>query len=374
MAAQTSWASESPAVNQTASFKVEDGGSAEAALDEFSGFRLPRIVGNSVALRRLLDMVRVVAPTNATVLINGETGTGKELIAEAIHKCSDRSDGPFVKVNCAAIPTGLLESELFGHERGAFTGAFARRIGRFELASRGTVFLDEIGEIPLELQPKLLRVLQEREFERLGDSRTLKSDARLIAATNRNLEAMVHEQKFRSDLFYRLNVFPIRVSPLRERPEDIPLLVRHFVKQFNRSMNRDIETIPAEIMTALMRRPWPGNVRELQNVIERAVIVSTGLVFHLPTEELHLRTNKPSVRDHCNGNLRATLEDAERQEIVAALEKANGKIGGPGGAAALLGMRRSTLNSRMQKRGISVSRTPRIDDLATVADVAVVNW
>jgi formate hydrogenlyase transcriptional activator len=357
MAAQTSWASESPAVNQTASFKVEDAGSAKAALDEFSGFRLPRIVGNSVALRRLLDMVRVVAPTNATVLINGETGTGKELIAEAIHKCSDRSDGPFVKVNCAAIPTGLLESELFGHERGAFTGAFARRIGRFELASRGTVFLDEIGEIPLELQPKLLRVLQEREFERLGDSRTLKSDARLIAATNRNLEAMVNEQKFRSDLFYRLNVFPIRVSPLRERPEDIPLLVRHFVKQFSRNMNRGIETIPSEIMTALMRYPWPGNVRELQNVIERAVIVSTGRVFHLRTEELHPRTNKPAVRDRCNGNLRATLADAERQEIVAALEKTDGKIGGPDGAAALLGMRRSTLNSRMQKRGIRVSRT-----------------
>ncbi len=254
MAAHTSWASEAPALNQTAAFKVEDAASAEVALDnEFLGFGLPRIVGKSAALRRLLDMVRVVAQTNATVLINGETGTGKELIAEAIHKCSDRSSGPFVKVNCAAIPTGLLESELFGHERGAFTGAIARRIGRFELASRGTMFLDEIGEIPLELQPKLLRVLQEREFERLGDSRTLKSDARLIAATNQNLDAMVNEQKFRLDLYYRLNVFPIRVSPLRERPEDIPPLINHFVQQFSQRMSKGIHTIPSETMTALMR-------------------------------------------------------------------------------------------------------------------------
>jgi formate hydrogenlyase transcriptional activator len=304
-------------------------------------------------------MVQVVAPTDATVLINGETGTGKELVAEAIHKCSDRSNGPFVKVNCAAIPAGLLESELFGHERGAFTGAIARRIGRFEMASRGTVFLDEIGEIPLELQPKLLRVLQEREFERLGDSRTLKSDARLIAATNRDLEAMANEQKFRLDLYYRLNVFPIRVSPLRERPEDIPLLVRHFVKQFCRRMSKCIDTIPSEIMTALTRYPWPGNVRELQNVIERAVIVSTGLVFQLPMEELHLRAEQPPVSNHCNGNLRATLNDAERQEIIAALEKTIGKIGGPKGAAALLGMSRSTLQFRMQKLGISTSRTVR---------------
>ncbi len=357
MAAHTSWASEAPALNQTAAFKVEDAASTEVALDdEFLGFGLPRIVGKSAALRRLLDMVRVVAPTNATVLINGETGTGKELIAEAIHKCSDRSSGPFVKVNCAAIPTGLLESELFGHERGAFTGAIARRIGRFELASRGTMFLDEIGEIPLELQPKLLRVLQEREFERLGDSRTLKSDARLIAATNQNLDAMVNEQKFRLDLYYRLNVFPIRVSPLRERPEDIPPLVRHFVKQFSRRMSKGIDTIPSETMTALMRYPWPGNVRELQNVIERSVIVSTGRVFHLPTEELHLRAEQPPVSNHCNRNLRATLRDAERQEIIAALEKTTGKIGGPKGAAALLGMSRTTLHFRMQRLGISTSR------------------
>jgi formate hydrogenlyase transcriptional activator len=290
------------------------------------------------------------------VLIRGETGTGKELIAEAIHKCSDRAAAPFVKVNCAAIPAGLLESELFGHERGAFTGAIARRIGRFELASRGTLFLDEIGEMPLELQPKLLRVLQEREFERLGDSRTLKSNARLIAATNRDLGTLVSEQKFRSDLYYRLNVFPIRASALRERPEDIPLLVRHFVQQFSRGMNKRIETIPSEIMTALVRYPWPGNVRELQNLIERAVIVSPGSVLNLSMEELQLSANGPPINSHGNWNLRATLEEAERQEIVAALEKTIGKIAGPNGAAALLGLRRSTLHSRMQKLGISIFR------------------
>jgi formate hydrogenlyase transcriptional activator len=359
MAALTTWASEMPEVNRCAPLEIEDATPAKAAPDdsEVHGKGLPRVVGNSAALRHVLDMVRVVAPTDATVLINGETGTGKELVAEAIHKCSDRSNGPFVKVNCAAIPAGLLESELFGHERGAFTGAIARRVGRFELASRGTVFLDEIGEIPLELQPKLLRVLQEREFERLGDSRTLKSDARLIAATNQDLEAMVNEQKFRLDLYYRLNVFPIRVSPLRERPEDIPLLVRHFVQQFSRRMSKGIDTIPSEIMIALMRYPWPGNVRELQNIIERAVIVSTGSVFRLPIEELHLRAERPPVSNHCNRNLRATLRDAERQEIIAALEKSIGKLGGPNGAAALLGMSRTTLQFRMQKLGISVSRT-----------------
>jgi formate hydrogenlyase transcriptional activator len=250
----------------------------------------------------------------------------------------------------------LLESELFGHERGAFTGAIARRIGRFELASRGTMFLDEIGEIPLELQPKLLRVLQEREFERLGDSRTLKSDARLIAATNQNLGAMVNEKKFRLDLYYRLNVFPIRVSPLRERPEDIPPLIKHFVQQFSQGMSRGIHTIPSETMTALMRYMWPGNVRELQNVIERAVIVSSGSVFRLPMEGLHLLAEQPPVSNHCNGNLRATLRDAERQAIIAALEKTTGKIGGPNGAATLLGMSRTTLLSRMQRLGISASR------------------
>jgi formate hydrogenlyase transcriptional activator len=358
MAAKAIWANEPPAVNRTESIEVEDAALEEVALDgALPGSGFPRIVGKSAAFKRVLGMVRVVAPTNATVLIHGETGTGKELIAEAIHKCSDRARCPFVKVNCAAIPAGLLESELFGHERGAFTGAVARRIGRFELASHGTVFLDEIGEMPLELQPKLLRVLQEREFERLGDSRTLKSNARLIAATNRDLAALVNEQKFRSDLYYRLNVFPVRVSALRERSEDIPLLVRHFVQQFSRRMNKSVDTIPAEIMTALIQYPWPGNIRELQNVIERAVIVSTGPVLNLSADELQLSTDAPPVSRHCSRNLRATLEDAERQEIVAALEKTIGKVAGPDGAAALLGLSRSTLQSRMQKLGISVLRT-----------------
>jgi formate hydrogenlyase transcriptional activator len=357
MAAQTSWVNETTKTDRTASFEFEDATLAEARPeDEIRRLRLPSIVGNSAALGRVLHMVRVVAPTNATVLINGETGTGKELIAEAIHRCSHRSTGPFVKANCAAIPTGLLESEFFGHERGAFTGAVARRVGRFELANRGTIFLDEIGEIPLELQPKLLRVLQEREFERLGDSRTLKSDARLIVATNRDLEAMVKEQKFRSDLYYRLNVFPICVSPLRERPEDIPMLVRHFVQKFSRRMNKCIDVIPSEVMTALVQYPWPGNVRELQNIIERAVIRSIGFVLQLSMEELRLRTDTRPQSKSGNGSLRRTLEDAERREIVAALEKTIGKVGGPNGAAALLGMSRSTLLFRMQKLSISASR------------------
>jgi formate hydrogenlyase transcriptional activator len=370
MAAQTRWASEPLAVNQTASFEIEDAMPVRAAPggNEFRGRGSPCIVGNSAALQHVLGLVRVVAPTDATVLINGETGTGKELVAEAIHKCSDRSNGPFVKVNCAAIPAGLLESELFGHERGAFTGAIARRVGRFELASRGTVFLDEIGEIPLELQPKLLRVLQEREFERLGDSRTLKSNARVIAATNRDLEALVNEQKFRLDLYYRLNVFPVRVSALRERPEDIPLLVRHFVQQFSRRMNKGIDTIPSETMTALVRYPWPGNVRELQNIIERAVIVTTGLVLELSTEELHVRTDAEPVSNHGNANLRATLESAERQVIVAVLEQTNGKLAGPNGAAALLGMSRSSLQFRIQKLGIRLSRQVRLPCVEDCSD------
>jgi formate hydrogenlyase transcriptional activator len=321
-----------------------------------SELNFEEIVGKSEALRRVLTQVETVAPTDSTVLIYGETGTGKELIARALHDLSSRHSNAFVKLNCAAIPTGLLESEMFGHERGAFTGAIAQRVGRFELASRGTVFLDEIGEIPLELQPKLLRVLQEREFERLGSSRTLKSDARLIAATNRDLEAMVNEQKFRSDLYYRLNVFPVRVPALRERPEDVPLLVRHFVQQFSRRMNKSIDTIPSETMTTLMRYHWPGNIRELQNVIERAVILSTGPVLKVPTDELRPRTDAPPVSNG-NGNLQAALDDAERQGILATLEKTNWKVAGPNGAAALLGMHRSTLQSRMQKLGIRVSRS-----------------
>jgi formate hydrogenlyase transcriptional activator len=263
-------------------------------------------------------------------------------------------------LNCAAIPTGLLESELFGHEKGAFTGAIAQRIGRFELANGGTVFLDEIGEVPLELQPKLLRVLQEREFERLGSTRTLRTNARLIAATNRDLKAMVEEQKFRSDLFYRLNVFPVRVPPLRERPEDIPLLVRHFAQQFARRMNKSIETIPSETMNALCEYHWPGNIRELQNVIERAVILSLGPVLKVALTDLKpsgtpapRKDGQASPENH--GNMQRILEETERKQILAALEQARWVVAGPKGAATLLGMKRSTLQVRMQKLGITRS-------------------
>jgi formate hydrogenlyase transcriptional activator len=321
--------------------------------------KFEEIIGNSVALRRVLAQVETVAPTDSTVLICGETGTGKELIARALHNLSSRKLNAFVKLNCAAIPTGLLESELFGHEKGAFTGAISQRTGRFELANRGTVFLDEIGEIPLELQPKLLRVLQEREFERLGSSRTLRTDARLIAASNRDLAAMVEEQTFRSDLYYRLNVFPIQVPPLRDRPEDIPLLVRHFVQQFSRRTNRNIETIPSETMKALVRYNWPGNIRELQNVIERAVIVSVGSVLKVPLTELKSRavSSAPEIKQSGGNDMRALLQDTERKQILAALEQAKWIVAGPNGAAALLGLKRSTLQSRMQKLGIRVSRS-----------------
>jgi DNA-binding NtrC family response regulator len=305
------------------------------------------IVGTSVALTAVLKQVEVVAPTESTVLILGETGTGKELIARAIHTASSRSRRPFVKLNCAAIPTGLLESELFGHEKGAFTGAIAQRIGRFELADGGTVFLDEVGEIPLELQSKLLRVLQEREFERLGSTRTLRTDARLIAATNRELRKMVEQQKFREDLFYRLNVFPIDVPALRERPQDIPLLVNHFAQRFARRMNRTIETIPAETMAALTRYPWPGNIRELQNLIERAVILSHGPVLQVPLQDLDNRT--ALCRD--NGKDQ-TLEAAERAHILAILKETRWVLAGPRGAAVRLGMNRSTLQFRLKKLGI----------------------
>jgi DNA-binding NtrC family response regulator len=305
------------------------------------------IVGTSAALRAVLKQVEVVAPTESTVLILGETGTGKELIARAIHTASSRSRRPFVKLNCAAIPTGLLESELFGHEKGAFTGAIAQRIGRFELADGGTIFLDEVGDIPLELQTKLLRVLQEREFERLGSTRTLRTDARLIAATNRELRKMVEQQKFREDLFYRLNVFPIDVPALRERSEDIPLLVHHFARRFARRMNRTIETIPAETMAALTRYPWPGNIRELQNLIERAVIVSHGPVLQVPLQDLDNRTSPRGD----NGKDQ-TLEAAERAHILAILKETRWVLAGPRGAAARLGMNRSTLQFRLKKLGI----------------------
>jgi formate hydrogenlyase transcriptional activator len=324
-----------------------------------SEMNFEEIIGNSAALRKVLRQVEAVAPTGSTVLIYGETGTGKELIARAVHNLSDRRTNAFVKLNCAAIPTGLLESELFGHERGSFTGAVAQRIGRFELASPGTIFLDEVGEIPLDLQPKLLRVLQEREFERLGSSRTLRTDARLIAATNRDLGAMVGEQTFRSDLFYRLNVFPIHVPALRERTEDIPSLVRHFAQHFARNMKKQIDTISSETMSALVRYPWPGNIREMQNVIERAVILSRGPVLHIPSADL-----KPRIPDGGEMNGFATLEEVERKHILSVLEQTNWVFAGPNGAAVRLGIKRPTLQFRMQKLGIArpqrsaTSRTP----------------
>jgi len=305
------------------------------------------VVGKSTVLRRVLRNAETVAPTDSTVLIYGETGTGKELIARAIHNLSPRRSKAFVKLNCAAIPTGLLESELFGHEKGAFTGAIAQRIGRFELADGGTIFLDEVGEIPLDLQTKLLRVLQEREFERLGSGRTLRTDARLIAATNRDLAALVEEKKFRADLFYRLNVFPVHMPHLHERPEDIPLLVRHFVEHYARRMKRVIETIPSETMEVLTRYRWPGNVRELQNLMERAVILSPGPVLHVPLADLDVRATGGQPRGPAQ-----TLEEAERAHIVATLTDTNWVVAGARGAAARLGMNRSTLQFRMKKLGI----------------------
>src|SRR6266436_77828 len=271
MAAQTSWVVEAPAVNHSVSIEIKDAALAKIGLDrdELYGSGLPRIIGNSDALRRVLDMVRVVAPTDATVLINGETGTGKELIADAIHKYSGRSNGPLVRVNCAAIPAGLLESELFGHERGAFTGAVARGIGRFERAHRGTLFLDEIGDLPLELQPKLLRVIQERQFERLGGTATIQTDVRVICATHRNLTEMVDKRQFRADLFYRLSVFPVELPPLRDCPEDIRLLVHHFAMDYAARMHKRITAVSENFMVVLARHSWPGNVRELQNFIDR---------------------------------------------------------------------------------------------------------
>jgi formate hydrogenlyase transcriptional activator len=318
-----------------------------------------QIIGNSASLRRVLKHVETVAPTDSTVLIYGETGTGKELIARGVHDLGPRRSKPFVKLNCAAIPTGLLESELFGHEKGAFTGAIAQRIGRFEVADGGTIFLDEIGEIPFELQTKLLRVLQEREFERLGSSRTLRTDARLIAATNRDLEAMVAEQKFRSDLFFRLNVFPVHVPPLRERQGDIPLLVRHFTQQFSRRMKKVIETIPSATMDALSRYHWPGNIRELQNVIERAVIISAGPVLSVDVPDLkfpkvnHSEERAVAPNSRTNGALHHLLEETERQQILQTLKQCNWVVAGPHGAAARLGMNRSTLQVRIRKLGIS---------------------
>ena len=307
------------------------------------------IVGDSPVLKALLSQLQTVAPTDSTVMITGETGTGKELIARALHNLSARRDRTFVKINCAAIPTGLLESELFGHEKGAFTGAIAQKLGRFELADKGTLFLDEEADIPLELQPKLLRVLQEQEFERLGGMRTRRVDVRVVAATNRDLARMVENSAFRGDLFYRLNVFPLSVPPLRERPEDIATLVRYFAQRYARRMNRHIETVSAETIAALERYHWPGNVRELENLIERAVILSPSPVLHIPLSEL-----KSNPDGHTAGL--ATLAEAERGHILRALEESKWVLGGPKGAAVALGMKRTTLQSRMQKLGISRPR------------------
>ncbi len=323
---------------------------AEPTLVVEDGFRREpdgeAIIGESSALKDVLRQVAIVAPTDATVLLLGETGTGKELIARAVHQQSGRRNHPFVTVNCAAIPSGLLESELFGHERGAFTGAIAQKIGRFERAHRGTLFLDEIGDIPVELQPKLLRVLQEQEFERLGGTRTQRVDVRLVAATHRDLAQLVEAGQFRADLYYRLNVFPLTLPPLRQRPEDIPLLVRHFVRHYARHLHKRIDAIPAEAMDGLTHYPWPGNVRQLQNVIERAVILSPGPVLRLPLAEL-----TPPV--HGVPTQGRTLEDVEREHILKTLRETHWVVGGPQGAAARLGLKRTTLIYKMEKLGIS---------------------
>jgi DNA-binding NtrC family response regulator len=318
------------------------------------------IVGQSMPLRRVLEEVETVAATVSTVLIYGETGTGKELIARAIHNISGRSNRPFVKLNCAAIPSGLLESELFGHEKGAFTGAVAQKIGRFELAHEGTLFLDEVGDIPLELQPKLLRVLQEQEFERLGSTRTTRVDVRIVAATNRDLAEMTRAKQFREDLYFRLSVFPIRLPSLRERFDDIPLLVRHYVDKYSQRMNKRVETIPPEAMAALCSYSWPGNIRELQNFIERSVILTPGSVLRVQIKELQLASPVVDVTSN-------TLENVERDHILQVLRETGGVVGGRHGAAFRLGLKRTTLLSKMERMGIShdrkhISVTP--DDIA----------
>jgi len=306
------------------------------------------IVGQSPALRHVLHLVETVAPTDATVLLLGETGTGKELIARAIHERSRRKERTFIKLNCAAIPTGLLESELFGHERGAFTGAIAQKIGRLELADKGSLFLDEVGDIPAEIQPKLLRALQERQFERLGSNRTQQVDVRLVAATNRDLEKMMENREFRSDLYYRLSVFPIRVPPLRERPEDIPLLVRYFTQKYSRLMHKKIESIPTTAVRKLAVCRWPGNIRELENFIERSVILTHGTALQAPMDELSYNSSYSLVA--------GTLKAVERNLIVQALKVTNGRVGGSGGAAVRMDIKRTTLISRMKKLGIDPAK------------------
>ena len=316
--------------------------------------RLDQNIGNMVgagpSFQAVLKSIQTVARTDATVLITGETGTGKELVARAIHELSGRSKGSFVKVNCAAIPASLLESELFGHEKGSFTGAVAQKIGRFELAHHGTLFLDEIGEMPLELQPKLLRAIQDQEFERVGGNRTIRTDVRFVAATNRDLKAMVEDNKFRADLYYRLHVFPLHVPPLRDRREDIPLLTRYFVQKHAHRMGRNIDTIPTSVLAALTNYDWPGNIRELQNVLERSVILTNGSVLQVAMmPELNGKAVPPASRDISP----AESENAERERILKALEQAKGQVGGPNGAAARLGLKRTTLQSRMRKYNIA---------------------
>jgi formate hydrogenlyase transcriptional activator len=309
------------------------------------------IVGESRAIKHVLSQATIVAPSEAAVLILGETGTGKELIARAIHRMSRRNQAPFIRLNCAAIPTGLLESELFGHEKGAFTGAIIQKVGRMELAHGGTLFLDEVGEIALELQPKLLRVLQDHEFERLGSNRTIKVDLRLIAATNRDLARSIAHHEFRSDLFYRLSVFPIRMPPLRERREDIPLLVRHFVKKFAPRMGRQIETISTETMDVLTAWSWPGNVRELANLMERSIILSEGNSLRVPLSEL--RAENLNTGTHSERAFDQSLDSAERDHIIRVLRETGGVVAGPDGAAARLGLKRTTLQSIMQRLKIT---------------------
>ena len=307
------------------------------------------ILGDSQALKNVLKQVEVVAPTDSTVLIQGETGTGKELIARAIHRLSARAERTFVKLNCAAIPTGLLESELFGHERGAFTGAISQKAGRFELADKGTIFLDEVGEIPLELQSKLLRVLQEQEFERLGSTKTIRVDVRLVAATNRDLKALVEQHQFRSDLYYRLNVFPISLPPLRDRREDIPILVRYFTQHYAVRMKKNIQTVPATTLEVLSRYAWPGNIRELENLVERSVILTQGTDLQVPISELQAENRLVTTSA-------ITLEEAEREQILRVLRETKWVVGGHGGAAARLGLKRTTLQSKMQK--LNINRPP----------------
>jgi formate hydrogenlyase transcriptional activator len=338
--------------NQSRSVPLKDAGSRlqkrTSTENNFEG-----IIGRSPVMRALCGRIKIVAPTESTVLILGETGTGKELVARAIHNLSPRCARPFIKVNCAAIPPGLIESELFGHERGAFTGAISRRIGRFEMADGGTLFLDEIGDLPLELQAKLLRVLQEQEFEKIGGSQTQKVSVRIVTATSRDLRAMVASREFRADLYYRLNVLPMRLPALRERSEDIPLLVHHFAEFYSSRAGRRLADIPDDAMELLMRHPWPGNVRELQNVVERAVVLSTGKVLRPALDESQQSSGTEAAAGRAEKGHQTTLKEMEREHIIQALAATNWVIGGPKGAGARLGLARTTLIAKMQKLGIN---------------------